>query len=167
MARRYKGFDGMDEFLAAVDTIQQKAPGRMIEELEREGRQVVRTYKAALRPYEYTGDLRRGQRSQKGATKRDNDYAVAVYRTRRAAHSHLFNDGHAVVPRGKDKRDRAPKGQGTAKKRGKIPIKQYPSKGGLSRVQGRNVLETTLNREEPKLQQKREQMVEKIFRELM
>lgn len=34
-------------------------------------------------------------------------------------------------------------------------------------MQGRNVLETTLNREEPKLQQKREKMVEKIFRELM
>lgn len=164
---KYKGFDGMDEFLAAVDTIQRKAPGRMIDELEREGRQVVNTYKRALRPYEYTGNLRRGQKSQKSATKRDNDYAVAVYRTRKASHTHLFNEGHNVVPRGPDRKlYRAKKGTGTARD-GKTPIKQYPSKGGLSRVQGRNVLETTLNREEPKLQKKREQMVEKVFKELM
>ena len=70
---KYKGFDGMDEFLAAVDVVQQKAPGRLIGELEREAKQVVRVYKSALRSYEYTGNLRRGQKAQKGATKRDDD----------------------------------------------------------------------------------------------
>lgn len=156
----------MDEFLAAVDVVQQKAPGRLIEELEREAKQVVRVYKSALRPYEYTGNLRRGQKAQKGATKRDNDYATVIYRTRKAAHTHLFNDGHAVVARGPDKRGRKPRGQGTARD-GKTPIKQYSSRGGVSRVQGRNVLDRTIASEEPKLQKKREQMIEKIFKELM
>ena len=163
---KYKGFDGMDEFLAAVDVVQQKAPGRLIGELEREAKQVVRVYKSALRPYEYTGNLRRGQKAQKGATKRDDDYATVVYRTRKAAHTHLFNDGHSVVARGPDKRSRKPRGQGTARD-GKTSIKQYPSQGGLSRVRGRNVLDRTISNEEPKLQKKREQMIEKIFKELM
>lgn len=156
----------MEEFLNAVDTIQRKAPGRMIEEVEREARQLTNVYKKALKPYEYTGNLRRGQKAQKGATKRRGDYASVVYRTRKAAHTHLFNDGHNVVPRGPDKKTRKPKGMGTAKD-GKTPIKQYQGKGGLSRVKGRNVLENTVRSEEPKLQKKRERMVEKIFRELM
>lgn len=155
----------MEEFLNAVDTIQRKAPGRMIEEIERESKQVANLYKRRIRQVKLSGNLSRGTKAQKGVTLRDlaqqrKDYASSVYRTQKAPHFHLFEDGHRVVPRGK--------GKGVyGKKKNPKPYRRYPSKGGLSFVQGRHEFKRMIDQEEPRLQKRRERMVESIFRELM
>lgn len=146
MARRkYTGFEGMDEYLAALDTCMEKAPGRVADELIREGRQVVTAYRRAVKPHRKTGRLSSGMRYQKGVTKKGDSYANTVYNeARRAPHFHLVEYGHEQVLGGK-------KG-----KRGIV----------VGRVDGLHLFENTIDREEPKLMKSRERMVEKLFREL-
>lgn len=155
----------MEEFLDALDVVQKKAPGRMIEEVEREGRQVANLYKRRIRPHKLSGNLSKGTKAQKGVSMRvlsqqRKDYANSVYRTEKAPHFHLFEDGHRVVPRGKGK------GIYGQKKRAK-PYKRYPDKGGLGKVKGKHEFDRMIDQESPRLQKRRERVIEKLFRELM
>lgn len=88
------------------------------------------------------------------------DYSNSIYRTKRAPHFHLFEEGHKVVPRGDGR------GVYGMKKKAK-PYKRYPSKGGVTVVSGQHIFDNMMRAEEPKLQKKREKMVDKIFEELM
>ena len=47
------------------------------------------------------------------------------------------------------------------------PYKRYSSKGGVTVVNGQHIFKNMMRTEEPKLQKKREKMVDKIFEELM
>lgn len=159
-----KDMEGVDEFIRKVNTIQQRAPGRIIDELERESRSIVRMYRKRIAPHKLSGNLTRGTQAQKGATiikmAKGKDYSNSVYRTKRAPHFHLFEEGHKVVPRGDGR------GVYGMKKKAK-PYKRYPSKGGVTVVNGQHIFDNMMRAEEPKLQKKREKMVNKIFKELM
>lgn len=156
--------EGVDEFVRKVNTIQQRAPGRIIDELERESRSIVRMYRKRIAPHKLSGNLSKGTKAQKGATVRKTsegkDYSNSIYRTKRAPHFHLFEEGHKVVPRGDGR------GVYGMKKKAK-PYKRYPSKGGITVVNGQHIFKNMMRAEEPKLQKKREKMVDKIFEELM
>lgn len=159
-----KDMEGVDEFVRKVNTIQQRAPGRIIDELERESRSIVRMYHKRIAPHKLSGNLAKGTRAQKGATVmkmlESKDYSNSIYRTKRAPHFHLFEEGHKVVPRGDGR------GVYGMKKKAK-PYKRYPSKGGVTVVNGQHIFDNMMRAEEPKLQKKREKMVDKIFEELM
>lgn len=159
-----KDMEGVDEFIRKVNTIQQRAPGRIIDELERESRSIVRMYRKRIAPHKLSGNLSKGTRAQKGAsirkTAEGKDYVNNVYTTEKAPHFHLFEEGHKVVPRGDGR------GVYGTKKKAK-PYKRYPSKGGITVVNGQHIFKNMMRSEEPKLQKKREKMVNKIFEELM
>lgn len=159
-----KDMEGVDEFVRKVNTIQQRAPGRIIDELERESRSIVRMYRRRIAPHKLAGDLAKGTKAQKGATVRKTsegkDYTNNVYTTKKASHFHLFEEGHKVVPRGDGR------GIYGINKDAK-PYKRYPSKGGVTVVNGQHIFDNMMRSEEPKLQKKREKMVNKIFEELM
>ncbi len=156
--------EGVDEFVRKVNAIQQRAPGRIIDELERESRSIVRMYRKRIAPHKLSGNLARGTQAQKGATVmktlEGKDYSNSIYRTKRAPHFHLFEEGHKVVPRGDGR------GVYGMKKKAK-PYKRYPSKGGITVVNGQHIFKNMMRAEGPKLQKKREKMVNKIFEELM
>ena len=156
--------EGVDEFIRKVNTIQQRAPGRIIDELERESRSIVRMYRRRIAPHKLSGDLAKGTKAQKGAdirkTAEGKDYTNNVYTTKKASHFHLFEKGHKVVPRGDGR------GIYGMKKKAK-PYKRYPSKGGVTVVNGQHIFDNMMRAEGPKLQKKREKMVNKIFKELM
>lgn len=156
--------EGVDEFVRKVNTIQQRAPGRIIDELERESRSIVRMYRNRIAPHKLSGNLSKGTRAQKGAnvrkTTEGKDYTNNVYTTGKAPHFHLFEEGHKVVPRGDGR------GVYGMKKKAK-PYKRYPSKGGITVVNGQHIFKNMMRAEGPKLQKKREKMVNKIFEELM
>lgn len=156
--------EGVDEFIRKVNAIQQRAPGRIIDELERESRSIVRMYRKRIAPHKLSGNLSKGIRAQKGATVmkmlEGKDYSNSIYRTKKAPHFHLFEEGHKVVPRGD--------GRGVyGTKKDAKPYKRYPSKGGVTVVNGQHIFDNMMRSEEPKLQKKREKMVNKIFEELM
>lgn len=156
--------EGVDEFVRKVNAIQQRAPGRIIDELERESRSIVRMYRKRIAPHKLSGNLSKGTRAQKGAsirkTAEGKDYVNNVYTTEKAHHFHLFEEGHKVVPRGDGR------GIYGINKKAK-PYKRYPSKGGITVVNGQHIFKNMMRAEEPKLQKKREKMVDKIFEELM
>lgn len=159
-----KDMEGVDEFIHKVNIIQQRAPGRIIDELERESRSIVRMYRKRIAPHKLSGNLAKGTKAQKGATIRKiaggKDYVNNVYTTETAHHFHLFEEGHKMVPRGDGRVV-----YGTKKKA--KPYKRYPSKGGVTVVNGQHIFKNMMRAEEPKLQKKREKMVNKIFEELM
>lgn len=159
-----KDMEGVDEFVRKVNAIQQRAPGHIIDELERESRSIVRMYRKRIAPHKLSGNLSKGIRAQKGATVmkmlEGKDYSNSIYRTKKAPHFHLFEEGHKVVPRGDCR------GVYGTKKDAK-PYKRYPSKGGVTVVNGQHIFDNMMRSEEPKLQKKREKMVDKIFEELM
>lgn len=159
-----KDMEGVDEFVRKVNIIQQRAPGRIIDELERESRSIVRMYHRRIAPHKLSGNLSKGTRAQKGATVmkmlEGKDYSNSIYRTKKAPHFHLFEEGHKVVPRGD--------GRGVyGMKKNAKPYKRYPSNGGITVVNGQHIFKNMMRAEEPKLQKKREKMVDKIFEELM
>lgn len=159
-----KDMEGVDEFVRKVNTIQQRAPGRIIDELERESRSIVRMYRKRIAPHKLSGNLAKGTKAQKGATVmktlEGKDYSNSIYRTKKASHFHLFEEGHKVVPRGDGR------GVYGMKKKAK-PYKRYPSKGGITVGNGQHIFKNMMRAEGTKLQKKREKMVNKIFEELM
>lgn len=144
---KYKGFEGMDEFLDAIDTIQQKAPGRLISELERESRQVVSTYKRRVKPHRITGNLEKGiEFNKKDIYVKNGDFESAIKdNLKKAPHFHLVERGHDQVVGGKKD------------KTGVV----------VGRVDGKFYFEQSLKEEEPRLQKKRERYIERILKELM
>ena len=156
--------EGVDEFVRKVNAIQQRAPGRIIDELERESRSIVRMYRKRIAPHKLSGNLAKGTKAQKGATIRKiagvKDYSNSVYRTEKAPHFHLFEEGHKVVPRGDGRGIYGINQKAT-------PSTRYPSNGGVTVVNGQHIFKNMMRAEEPKLQKKREKMVNKIFEELM
>lgn len=146
MARRYKGFDGMDEFLASVDKVQREAPGYLVDELRREARQVVNTYKRRVTPVSHTGNLKKGIEFKKDEVyKKGMDLEAYVYdNTKKAPHFHLVERGHdqVVGPR-KDKG-------------GKV----------VGKVAGKYYFRNSVDENEEKFQRSRERAFRKILKGL-
>lgn len=142
---KYKGFNGLDEYLDALDVCMRKAPGRCIEELRRESRQVVNAYRRRVKPHSITGNLAKGIKANKNIEKQGDKYNAFIEDNyKKAPHFHLVERGHDLVKGGR-------KGRG-----GRV----------IGKVQGKKYFEKTLEEEEPKLQKRRERELEKIFREL-
>lgn len=143
---RYKGFEGMDEFLDALDTCMEKAPGRCMEELKSEGNSLARAYKKRIAPHRITGNLAKGMNFDKNDIRKENGSYVGFIKNddRKAPHFHLVEYGHDMVKGG-------PKGGG-----GHV----------VGHVKGKLYLAKTLAAEEKRLQKKRERAIEKILREL-
>lgn len=148
MASKYKytGFDGMDEFIDAVDTIQREAPARLVKELRREARQVVNAYKKRVKPHRITGNLEKGIQFKKNDVYvRGQDYEAEIKdNSKKAPHFHLVERGHDQVVGGR-------KG-----KKGVV----------VGRVDGKYYFERTLEQEAPRLQASRERYIERIMKEL-
>ena len=144
---KYTGFNGMDEFIDAVDTIQREAPGRLVKELRREARQVVNSYKKRVKPHRITGNLEKAIEFKKNDVYvRGSDFEAEIKdNLRKAPHFHLVERGHDQVVGGR---------------KGKTGVV-------VGHVQGRYYFENTLKAEEPRLQASRERYIERILKELM
>lgn len=147
--------DGMDAYLKKLDMIQKKAPGRLIEHLDKEGRKVVSEYRKTVRqnayenPNKQKGHLRTGMKTT-FTEKKNGNYEKGIYNdSKKAPHYHLVEYGHKLV-----KGTRPTKGAlSTQKVIGVVKPKRYFYKSFVKSIH--------------KIEKGREKLISKLYKELM
>lgn len=169
MASKYKytGFNGMDEFIDAVDTIQREAPGRLVKELRREARQVVNSYKKRVKPHAINHNLEKAIEFRKNDVYIQNgEYEAEIYsNSRKAPHFHLVEYGHKQTKAAEWGGRLHAIGEGGKREPGLGSLKRGGVK--VSRVYGKRYWRDIIEQESPRLQASRERYIERILKELM
>ena len=146
--------EGLDDYLKKLDMVQKKAPARIMDELDKEAKTIVRSYRKMIKvnaqenPKKKRNHLRNGMKYTE-TEKKQGEYEKGVFNdSKKAPHYHLVEHGHKLV---KGKRGR--KGE---------PSQQRV----IGQVKGKKYFFKTFTTLIPKIEKDREKLLNKAFKEL-
>ena len=133
--------EGLDDYLKKLDMVQKKAPARIMDELDKEAKTIVRSYRKMIK-------VNAQENPKKKRNHLRNGMKYTETEKKQGPHYHLVEHGHKLV---KGKRGR--KGE---------PSQQRV----IGQVKGKKYFFKTFTTLIPKIEKDREKLLNKAFKEL-